>query len=109
MMEELLAVPISQAEGEAIVRHTLIPLPDTDSKTAIRNAERKQGELLATWKHSDNLNDVRDTGWGLINAVAEWNEWTGSHVARRKLSPMERLINDTGNEIVVKAKEMVLA
>lgn len=109
IMEELLDTPVSAEVGEAWIRHVLAPLPDTNSKPAIANAERKQSELLSTWKHSDNLNDVRDTGWGFLNAVAEWNEWTGSGVQRRQRTPMERLLTGSGQDIVHQARDLVLA
>jgi len=109
IMEELLATPVSRETGEGLIRHALLPLPDIESEQAERNAVRKQNELITNWMKSDNLEDVRFTGWGFVNAVSEWNEWTGSHVRRRRLSPMERLINDTGQDIVHQARELVLA
>ena len=109
IMEELLRTPVLPVQAEAFIRHQLAPLPDTDNDRAIRNAEKRQGELITTLRNSENLEGVRDTGWGFINAVAEWNEWTGSGVRRRTRSPMERLLAGTGQDIVLQARDLVLA
>lgn len=112
VMEELLATPMSTHEGERIIRR-LMPVPellnDRSNERSVRAAVKRQGEVMGTWKFNDNLDDVRDTGWGLLNAVAEWNEWTGSHVRRRKLTPMERLLNDTGQDLVLQTRDLILA
>ena len=109
IMEQLLATPVSVNMAGDWIRNDLAPVPDTDHKTAIRNAERKQDELLATLRWGDNLEGIRDTGWGFLNAVAEWNEWTGSGVRRRTRTPMERLIAGSGQDIVHQARDLVMA
>lgn len=109
LMNDLLSTPVTAKDADRFVRNSLVALPDTDNERVIRNTQKKQDELLATWANSDNLEGVRDTGWGFVNAVAEWNEWTGSHVRRRRLDPMERLLNESGQDIVHQARDLVLA
>jgi phage/plasmid-like protein (TIGR03299 family) len=108
IMDELLATPIGDFNK---LITTLVPTPTAtkDNKRAVDNAHKRQAEIAAVLHHSDNLADVRGTGWGFVNAVAEWNEWTGSHVKRRKLTPMERLLNDSTHDIVRRAQTLVLA
>jgi len=86
-----------------------IPAPTKENKRAVANAEKRQSEVARVLNGSANLADVRNTGWGFVNAVAEWNEWEGSHVKRRKLDPMERLLNDSSQDIVHRARDLVLA
>jgi phage/plasmid-like protein (TIGR03299 family) len=108
MMNELLNTPIGDFNK---LITTLIPTPveTKENKRAIENAHKRQAEVASVLHNSDNLADVRTTGWGFVNAVAEWNEWEGSHVKRRKLSPMERLLNDSSQNIVHRARDLVLA
>ena len=108
IMNELLATPLGDFNK---LITTLIPTPEAteDNKRAVANAHKRQAEIATVLKYSDNLADVRDTGWGFVNAVAEWNEWDGSHVKRRKLEPMERLLNDASQNIVHRARDLVLA
>ena len=108
VMEELLSTPIGDY-NKLITELIPTPVDNGDNKRAIDNAHKRQAEIATVLNHSDNLKDVRKTGWGFINAVSEWNEWSGSHVTRRQLSPMERLLNDSTHDIVTRAKELVLA
>ena len=109
IMNELLATPLG--DFNRLITE-LIPTPEAteDNKIAVNNAHKKQAEIATLLRHSDNLADVRNTGWGFVNAVAEWDEWDGSHVKRRKLSQMDRLLNDRlSNNIVHRARDLVLA
>ncbi|GAG36315.1 unnamed protein product [marine sediment metagenome] len=106
LMEELLRTPVAPTVVEQLIP---VPRRTDDNERAVRSAEKRQSELLATWRNSENLEGIRDTGWGFINAVAEFNEWTGSHVSRRTRTPMERLLAGTGQDIVREARELVLA
>ena len=105
IMEELLRTPVPP-----MIAEQLLPVPQftDDNIRAVRAAEKRQDELLATWRNSENLEGIRDTGWGFINAVAEWNEWTGSGIRRRTRTPMERLIAGTGQDIVHTARDLIL-
>jgi len=110
IMDELLHVQVGPT-AQNIFINDLLPIPERtkDNVRAVRSAERRQDELREVLLRSDNLNDVRNTGWGFVNGVAEWNEWTGSHVRRRRLNPMERLLNDAQQSVVHQARDMVLA
>ena len=109
-VERMLAVPVMATQAERFINE-IIPIPDEtkDNQRAVRNAMKRQQEVRSTWLNSENLEDIRHTGYGFFNAVVEWNEWTGSHVNRRRLSPMERLLNDSASDAVAKARELVLA
>jgi hypothetical protein len=109
-VERMLAVPVVATQAERFINQ-IIPIPDEtkDNQRAVRNAMKRQQEIRSTWANSENLEDIRYTGYGFFNAVVEWNEWTGSHVNRRRLSPMERLLNDSASDAVAKARELVLA
>ena len=108
IMNELLDTPIG--DFNRLIRELIpTPAPTEDNKRAIDNAHKRQAEVGAILRNSDNLADIRNTGWGFVNAVAEWNEWEGSHVKRRKLSPMERLLNDASQNVVHRARDLVLA
>ena len=106
VMEELLRTPVPPTIVEQLIP---VPIRTDDNVRAVRSAQKRQDELYATWKHSENLEGVRDTGWGFVNAVAEFNEWTGSHVQRRRRTPMERLLADTGQDMMREARDLVLA
>jgi phage/plasmid-like protein (TIGR03299 family) len=108
IMEQLLATPIGDY-NKLITRLIPTPVVTDDNKRAVDNAHKRQAEIATVLRRSSNLADVRDTGWGFVNAVAEWNEWEGSHVKRRKLAPMERLLNDSSQGIVHRARDLVLA
>ena len=108
MMEELLATPVGDF-NQLITQLIPTPVDDGENKRAIDNAHKRQAEIATVLRHSENLEGIRSTGWGFVNAVAEWNEWDGSHVSRRKLTPMERLLNDASQNIVHQARDLVLA
>jgi len=108
IMNELLDTPLGNF-NQLINELMPIPAPTKDNKRAVANAEKRQSEVARVLNGSANLADVRTTGWGFVNAVAEWNEWEGSHVKRRKLDPMERLLNDASQNIVHRARDLVLA
>jgi len=44
-------------------------------KRALNNAKDRQEEMRGVWVASDNLNNIRDTQWGALQALVEWNDW----------------------------------
>jgi len=110
LVPEMLAIPVSHNRGFELVNQ-LIPVPaETDDNVrAVRNAEKRQSELMETWTHSENLNDIRHTAWGFNQAVVEWDQWTGSHRTRRTRSPIERMMTDQQSELVPRSLAMAAA
>lgn len=37
-------------------------------------AEKKREEIVSVWRSSENLENIRFTEWGWLNAVVEWND-----------------------------------
>lgn len=79
--DELLGVKVNATGFDRFVEK-LIPVaePQKDATGKITNqrgitiALRKQEELRETYMTSDNLGNIRGTGWGVFNAVAEWQD-----------------------------------
>ena len=110
LMEELLGINIQVRGTQALeLVDELIPIPDEGP--ARQTQQARQDALMALWLNSDNLNDVRGTGWGFVNAVAEWDQWDPAAVRRRRLDPMERLLGSgsTVGELTRRARDLVLS
>ena len=120
LTEELLSIPM--AGGDAIdLLEQLIPDPKVLSaddvrtpkrlrshRNAMRRAHRERTEIHALITRSPNLEHIRQTSWGFINAVAEWDQWRTN--SRRKHTPMERLVaNGDSQRLVHRARDLVLA
>jgi hypothetical protein len=110
-MEDLLAVEVSTTDAVEILDR-VFPIPDhrfdedgnLENERARTNALDRQIGVLDTFRSGEDLANIRNTGWGLVNAVAEWNEWG----RRTRTDAMSRLIN--GRETVgavVRARESV--
>lgn len=75
-IDEFLGQSFTDAEFEKLT-HDLFPAP-TDpekQKTLETVRENRRNGLLDTWVDSPNLANIRGTGWGAVNAVAEWEQW----------------------------------
>ena len=110
--EQLLQIPVAPDVGVKAIE-ALYPIPevkfDDDGKQinakAIANADRRQEAIVDVWADSPNLADVRQTGWGLLNAIAEWNDWGRS----TRSEPMDRLLSRSpnGNPHLVNARQLI--
>lgn len=107
---EMLSIPVSNVRAAEIVEE-MVPVPQAtgDNKRAVENALRTQRDILANWKSSDNLNDIRNTAWGFHNAVVEWDQHTTRSKRKRKLQPMERFMTSTQSPLVGRSLELVRA
>jgi phage/plasmid-like protein (TIGR03299 family) len=111
--EELLAIPVAKFQGEQIIRD-LVPVPDPkfddDGKQlnvkAVSMANARRDQIRANWLGSDNLDNIRSTGYGLVQAVSEWHDWSRSY----RSDPMARLLNRplNGYPILNETRERVL-
>jgi phage/plasmid-like protein (TIGR03299 family) len=76
-------------------------------RTLTKNLARQE-ELVAVYKGSDNLNDVRDTAWGGWNAVAEWADhmtaFRGTKISTREESRFLSISDPHGTANALKVK-----
>jgi phage/plasmid-like protein (TIGR03299 family) len=110
-MEDLLRIDVTTHDAMEILDQ-VFPIPDPrydedgamENDRARTNALDRQINVLDLFRSGDDLANIRGTGWGLVNAVAEWSEWG----RRTRTDAMSRLIN--GRETVgavVRARESV--
>jgi len=55
---------------------TILPMPtgpEVGERARQNQLDRRTG-LLLTWKEAENLENVRDTAWGAMQAAVEWDE-----------------------------------
>lgn len=110
--EELLAIPVAVDAGvEALQDLFPVPEPEYDDSgaqtnaRAITNAVKRQELVTETWLTADDLANIRSTGYGLLQAVAEWNDWGRTY----RSDPMDRLLARTGSvPILNRTRERVL-
>lgn len=79
--KRLVAKKVTDAKAEAILRQ-VFPVPETFD-TPDRIDMTDFAKALAVWKKSDNLDSIRKTGWGVVNAVAEYLDHEVEYRARR--------------------------
>lgn len=53
----------------------LYPIEDGMSDRQVTNREDAQSAIRTVWKNSPNLENIRDTKWGAVNAIAEYLDW----------------------------------
>lgn len=111
-VEELLSIDVSKKAAQSIV-DKVFPMPKDDTrKRAITLAENRRESLMEHWLSSDNLGNVRDTGYGLLNAVTEWDQWVRSGVRAgddRAAWNMDRIASNRTVPVVEKVRKLVLA
>lgn len=74
--DHLITQPMSRTDFARMLDN-LVPLPpetEDGGSTKRRNAEAKR-ELISQALTVDNLANVRDTRWGFVQAVAEYEDW----------------------------------
>lgn len=114
--EQLLAIPVSKDTGVAIINE-MIPVPEPTvvsgeitNRRTIQNRQRQRSEATAMWMRSPNLENVRMTGWGLMQGYVEWQQ----HGKSYRTDPLDRLVRDVqtgdgGDAAISEVREMVLA
>lgn len=84
------------------------------SRTAKRNEER-QAELVAVWEGSANLENIRATAYGGLNAVAEWADHHFAFRGTRRASVEENRFLSTSDsqgtayQLKAKAAQLILS
>lgn len=71
LASELFNVKISIASAERVAEK-LFPCTEKDGNTKQQRALEARQELLAIYKNDDDLQNFRGTGWGLMNAYADY-------------------------------------
>lgn len=112
----LLGVPMaSWAARETVEAIIPVPEPRVDDETGevtnrrtIEHRVRQRDELHGLWLNSPNIDNVRWTGWGFVNAYAEWMEW-GTGARRRRLDPMTRMVESSADTQLGRVRDLVLA
>jgi phage/plasmid-like protein (TIGR03299 family) len=82
--EHLISTPMSLREFTAYIDR-LYPQPDPESKAAHTRWVRRRGDLLDLFRVAPTQEQGRDTAWGALNAVIEWEDW--SRPVRKGNSP----------------------
>jgi len=73
-----IATPMSREEAHTMLQ-AIVPDPEGDdvSKAKATRAENVRDAILARLYRSANLDEIRDTRWGLLNAVCEYVDHEG--------------------------------
>lgn len=79
--ETLVAKKITAAKAEAIIRE-VFPVPESFD-TPDRIDMTDFAKALAIWKNADNLESIRKTGWGVVQAIGEHIDHGTEYRARR--------------------------
>ena len=110
--QELLGIPVgANTAWEAL--EVILPVPDEkldddgklENRRTIVAAEKRLDSVYELWTASDSLADVRTTGWGLLNAVAEYQDW--GRVTRAPA--IDRLLgrSNEGDPVLVRARSVI--
>lgn len=116
-VEALLDQRVTEIEFNKIVEN-LFPLPaDPEERKRLNTMQTERRFQLAEIYHdSPDLQNIRGTGFGVVNAVAEWEQWVNpSFVLKRyqtrEFALLNRITSETGgvNELSNRARELVRA
>lgn len=70
----------------------------------ITTQKEKRAGVLSVYNNADNLNNIRGTGWGLLNAVAEWEQWCKdyrkAYTHNREKYHVEQVTSDRGTQLL---------
>ena len=77
--------------------HQLIPDPPQNAQTTDRMLENRQNsrlEIVDILRHGPDLQNIKNTKWGVLNAVAEYSDWHRP-VKGNGENRFLRIVNDT--------------
>ena len=69
---ELVAAPFSKAEFTTLIE-SLYPTPEDATKRAITISENEREKMVNAY-NADDLNNIRFTKWGALNAIADYSD-----------------------------------
>lgn len=103
MGRKLIDVKISDREFDRFLKRLVEDPISDEAERARKNAQDRREHIKSTWKYSDNLDNIRGTRWGALNAVIEWEQHFRSY------SSDERRVATTldGNPLQRKAKKLL--
>lgn len=112
LMDQLLGIQMG-TDVKAFAEE-LLPIPKNLSGEKLRRAERKQvrrRRSLERWfERTDTIDHgLLSTGYGVLQTVVEWRQWAQEENKRRRLTQMERMINQPADPVVLRARNLVLA
>lgn len=87
----LIAEHYDEDEGEKVLLHSIVvPEPTKKNRLAVKNARHQQEVLLSEWKMVPDLQNIRLTGWGILQAVCRFEDWTRLDMTPREVSDDRR-------------------
>lgn len=89
--EYLITQKVSEEEGAKVLLDSIV-VPEFDGKNhqAVRNGKHHQEVLLSEWKIVPDLQNIRLTSWGLLQAVTRFEDWTRFDMTSRDISDDRR-------------------
>lgn len=73
--QEMLKVPVSEADFDRTVAEQFLPLGPSDSRQRRERRVAARERLAYYFRHAATQESGRGTAWGAYNAIAEWTEW----------------------------------
>ena len=74
-VERLIDTELTDAKFVALTEQ-LLPVGDDDTPPAtVTRRDNARDAMFALWSESENLADVRGTGYAAVNAIGEWEQW----------------------------------
>lgn len=74
MGEELVNLKITDREMDKFLKELVVDPEEEDRKRAQHNAELKRAAIKDVYNSAENLNNIRGTRWGALNAVVEYTD-----------------------------------
>lgn len=102
--DRLLEVKISDWEFERFLK-SLVPTPGDVSQQTRTRRENQREEIRNVYHGSDNLGNIKGTGWGVLNGVVEWAD----HVRDFRSADRRAEIALEGDPVSERAKTLLLA
>lgn len=108
MGEQLVSTKITDREFERFLKG-LVPAPKPDGKNVrtVNNRERTRDGIREVYRKEDNLNDIRGTAWGALNAVAEYEDHGKKY--RTDDRRFQAIVEEAGQGLKQDALELLLA
>jgi phage/plasmid-like protein (TIGR03299 family) len=106
----LINTPASNLDAKAVF-DAVYPLPPDPTERQQDN--RVSDKVFQVWHESPNLGNIRTTGWGLVNAIAEYQDWAYPYRGGKRVTSEERkLLNTLARGVddpASRASELILA
>lgn len=111
MARQLLDVKVGDADVPGLLEGIFParPLIQGESELPTLYLDRlnkRRADVMTHYSTADNLNNVRGTGWGLLNAVTEWEQYL-AHPKRNPEVAMEAILEDS--PLATRAAQRILA